>query len=38
MNFYEIMQTVFLLVAAGMVIYVVHRINKSGDERAKYYK
>ena len=31
MNFYEIMQIVFLLIAAGMVIYAVNRINKSGQ-------
>lgn len=38
MNFYEIMQTVFLLIAASIILYAVNRINKSGEKRAKYYK
>jgi len=36
MNIYEIMQTVFLLIMAAMVIYAVNRINKSGDDIAKH--
>lgn len=31
MNIYEIMQIVFLLIAAGMIIYAVNRIKKSGQ-------
>jgi len=36
MSYYEIMQTVFLLIAAGIVLYAVNRINKSTDESVKH--